>query len=93
MYMVTTTWQHDKPKDKVSMRKQLSGLKNRNNNNCVIDVMWFEIDDFTHGSVLIYSLKEASEKDMQARNSNREDSGLKMLREEKGKTFAIMSEL
>ena len=93
MYIVTTTWRHDKPIDKVDMRKHLSGLKNRNNNNDVIDVMWFEIDDVTHGSVLIYSSKEACEKDMQARNSNREDSGLKMLREEKGETFAIMSEL
>ena len=93
MYMVTTTWQHDKPIDKVNMRKHLSGLKNRNNNNEVIDVMWFEINDITHGSVLIYSSKEACEKDMHARNTNREDSGLKMLREEKGETFAIMSEL
>ena len=93
MYIVTTTWQHDKPIDKVSMRKHLSGLKNRNNNNDIIDVIWFEIDDFTHSSVLIYSSKEACEKDIQARNTNREDSGLKMLREEKGETFAIMSEL
>ena len=30
---------------------------------------------------------------MQARNKNREDSGLKILREEKGETFAVMSEL
>ena len=30
---------------------------------------------------------------MQARNSNREDRGLKMLREEKGQKFAVMSEL
>ena len=30
---------------------------------------------------------------MKARNNNREDSGLKMLREEKGETFAVMSEL
>ena len=55
--------------------------------------MWFEIDEVTHGSVLIYSSKEACDKDMQARNKNREDSGLKILREEKGETFAVMSEL
>ena len=55
MYMVTTTWRHDKPIDKVNMRKTLSGLKDRNNSNEVIDVMWFEIDEVTHGSVLIYS--------------------------------------
>ena len=30
---------------------------------------------------------------MKARNTNREDSGLKMLREETGETFAVMSEL
>ena len=64
MYMVTTTWRHDKPIDKVNMRKILSGLKDRNNSNEVIDVMWFEIDEVTHGSVLIYSSKEACEKDM-----------------------------
>ena len=93
MYMVTTTWRHDKPIDKVNMCKTLSGLKYRNNSNEVIDVMWFEIDEVTHGSVLIYSSKEACEKDMQARNTNREDSGLKMLREETGETFAVMSEL
>ena len=93
MFMVTTTWRHDKPIDKGNMRKILSGLKNRNNSNDVIDVMWFEIDDVTHGSVLIYSSKETWEKDVQARNNNREDSGLKMLREETGETFAIMSEL
>ena len=93
MYMVTTTWRHDKPIDKVNMRKTLSGLKDRNNSNEVIDVMWFEIDEVTHGSVLIYSSKEACEKDMKARNTNREDSGLKMLREEMGETFAVMSEL
>ena len=93
MYMVTTTWRHDKTIDKINMRKILPGLKDRNTSNEVIDVMWFEIDEVTHGSVLIYSSKEASEKDMQARNTNREDSGLKMLREEKGETFAVMSEL
>ena len=93
MYMVTTTWRHDKPIDKVNMRKILSGLKDRNNSNEVIDVMWFEIDEVTHGSVLIYSSKEACEKDMKARNTNREDGGLKMLREEKGETFAVMSEI
>lgn len=92
MYMVTTTWRHDKPIDKVNMRKILSGLKNRNNSK-VIDVMWFEIDEVTHGSVLIYSSKEAYDEDMLARNKNREDSGLKILREEKGETFAVMSEL
>ena len=92
MYMVTTTWRHDKPIDKVNMRKILSGLKDRNNSNEVIDVMWFEMMK-SHGSVLIYSSKEACEKDMKARNNNREDSGLKMLREEKGETFAVMSEL
>ena len=92
MYMVTTTWRHDKPIDKVNMRKTLSGLKNKNNSE-VVDVMWFEIDEVTHGSVLIYSSKEACDKDMQARNKNREDSGLKILREEKGETFAVMSEL
>ena len=93
MYMVTTTWRHEKPIDKENMRNILSGLKNRNNSNEVIDVMWFEIDELTHGSVLIYSTKEACEKDMQARNDNREDSGLTMLREETGETFAVMSEL
>ena len=93
MYMVTTTWRHDKPIDKENMRKTLSGLKNRNNSNEVIDVMWFEIDEVTHGSVLIYSSKEACDKDMEARNKNLEDSGLKILREEKGETFAVMSEL
>ena len=92
MYMVTTTWRHDKPIDKINMRKILSGLKNRNNSK-VIDVMWFEIDEVTHGSVLIYSSKEACDEDMLARNKNREDSGLKILREEKGETFAVMSEL
>ena len=93
MYMVTTTWRHDKPIDKINMRKILSGLKNRNNTSKVIDVMWFEIDEVTHGSVLIYSSKEAYDEDMLARNKNREDSGLKILREEKGETFAVMSEL
>ena len=92
MYMVTTTWRHDKPIDKINMRKILSGLKNRNNSK-VIDVMWFEIDEVTHGSVLIYSSKEAYDEDMLARNKNREDSGLIILREEKGETFAVMSEL
>ena len=93
MYMVTTTWRHDKPIDKENMRKTLSGLKNRNNSSEVIDVMWFEIDEVTHGSVLIYSSKEECDKDMQARNKHREDSGLKILREEKGETFAVMNEL
>ena len=93
MYMVTTTWRHHKPIDKVNMRKILSGLKNRNNTSEVIEVMWFEIDEVTHGSVLIYSSKEAYDEDMLARNKNREDSGLKILREEKGETFAVMSEL
>ena len=93
MYMVTTTWRHDKPIDKENMRKTLSGLKNKNNSSEIIDVMWFEIDEVTHGSVLIYSSKEECDKDMQARNKNREDSGLKILREEKGETFAVMSEL
>ena len=93
MYMVTTTWRHDKPIDKINMRKILSGLKNRNNTSEVIDVMWFEIDEVTHGSVLIYTSKEAYDEDMLARNKNREDSGLKILREEKGETFAVMSEL
>ena len=93
MYMVTTTWRHEKPIDKENMCNILSGLKNRNNSNEVIDVMWFEIDELTHGSVLIYSTKEACEKDMQARNDNREDSGLTMLREETGETFAVMSKL
>ena len=91
--MVTTTWRHDKPIDKINMRKILSGLKNRNNTSEVIEVMWFEIDEVTHGSVLIYSSKEAYDEDMLARNKNREDSGLKILREEKGETFAVMSEL
>ena len=93
MYMVTTTWRHDKPIDKVNMRKILSGLKNRNNTSEVIDVMWFEIDEVTHGSVLIYSSKEACDEDMLARNKKWEDSGLKILIEEKGETFAVMSEL
>ena len=93
MYMVTTTWRHDKPIDKINMRKILSGLKNRNNTSEVIEVMWFEIDEVTHGSVLIYSSKEAYDEDMLARKKNREDSGLKILREEKGETFAVMSEL
>ena len=78
MYMVTTTWRHDKPIDKENMRKTLSGLKNRNNSSEVIDVMWFEIDEVTHGSVLIYSSKEACDKDMQERNKWYNDLKVKL---------------
>ena len=49
---------------KLNMRKILSGLKDRNTISEVIDVMWFEIDEVIHGSVLIYSSKEACEKDI-----------------------------
>ncbi len=91
--MVTTTWRHDKPIEEENMRKQLSMLKDRTGSHDVIDVIWFEIDEVTHGSALICSSKEAYDKDLKARNSSRDDRGLKMLREETGENFAVMSGL
>ena len=58
-----------------------------------IDVMWFKIDEHTHGSVLIYESEQHYINATAARDENRKTSGVSMLSEQKGTTIVVLSEL
>ena len=73
------------------MTAHLTGLKDSQEG--VVNVMWFKIDEHTHGSVLIYESEQHYINATAARDENRKTSGVIMLSEQKGATIAVMSKL
>ena len=91
MYIVTTSWKHNEPINPEKMTAHLTSLKGSQKG--VVDVMWFKIDEHTHGSVLIYESEQHYINATAARDKNRKTSGVTMLSEQKGATIAVMSKL
>ena len=91
MYIVTTSWKHNEPIDPEKMTAHLTSLKGSQEG--VVDVMWFKIDEHTHGSVLIYESEQHYKNATAARDENRKTSDVTMLSEQKGATIAVMSEI
>ena len=91
MYIVTTSWKHNEPINPEKMTAHLTSLKGSQKG--VVDVMWFKIDEHTHGSVLIYESEQHYINATAARDENRKTGGETMLSEQKGATIAVMSKL
>tara|TARA_B100000700_G_C14738541_1_gene711817 strand:+ start:373 stop:657 length:285 start_codon:yes stop_codon:yes gene_type:complete len=92
-YLVTSTWKHSTKIDEEQQRAYMSVFKNLNVHE---NIIWFRIDEQTHGSVAIYPSKEAylEFKDanaMQRGISN--ELGITMTYEVEGETFAELQEL
>jgi hypothetical protein len=73
------------------MTAHLASLKDTQDG--VLNVMWFQIDKYTRGPVLIYASEQNYISATAARNENRKNSGVTMFSEQKGSTIAVMSKL
>ena len=61
------------------------------------DIIWFQIDENTHQSVIIFSSEEDAKSELEMRQKQREQSinetGHKMVEETMGPVLSIMSEV
>ena len=93
-YVISTTWKHDDAIDEASMKAYLAESKLASDEDGIAEVYWFKIDDHTHGSVLVYVSEDAyvqhQEKLKVFRNAG---TGVSLMREEKGPSIAVLSEL
>ena len=97
-YIANTIWKHEKPLNEDEQRAYLETVKTvLDEDGSWIENYWFKIDDYTHGSVSIYSSEEAWErlKDKIAaqRSFSTGDRGVTMLAEYNGPAFAVLSEV
>ena len=63
----------------------------------VLDILWWQIDDNTHQSVIIYPSDEVAKKELAQRNEMRKqtiaETGHKIVEENMGPFLSIMSEV
>ena len=93
-YVVTSVWKHPAALDWQQMRQNMSQFKG---NQHVAEILWYEIDETTHGSVAIYHSKEAYEANLAAQEENRAKStsaySIQMLHEAHGESHAELTSL
>lgn len=93
-YIISTTWKHNDPLDEALMKAYLAESKLASDENGIAEVYWFKIDDYTHGSVLVYVSEEACVQHQEKLKEFRKaGTGVSLLREEKGQSIAVLSEL
>ena len=73
-YVSVTVWKHSDPIDWANMKAILTETMNEQGAQEGRTVRWFEIDEFTHGSVLTYPSKEAFENHTARIEAHRKES-------------------
>ena len=70
-YVVSTIWKHPAEMDKDSMREVQAQWRE---NDKLVNIYWFEIDSTTHGSVSIFTSKDAFEANLAMQQAHRKTS-------------------
>ncbi|MAW51979.1 MAG: hypothetical protein CME01_04060 [Geminicoccus sp.] len=93
-YAISTTWKHDEPIDDAAMEAHMRDTAPMSSTAGVVEVIWFKIDDHTHGSLLMYESEDSYLKHQEELKTYRKSRpGLELLREERGPTIAIKTQL
>ena len=93
-YAISTTWRHDNPIDDGALQAMMADSKAAAESDGIVEVVWFKLDAHTHGSILLYSSEEAYEKHQERLKEFRKTrTGITLLREEKGPSIAVLSEV
>ena len=93
-YVVTSVWRHPAALDWEKMRQNMAQFKD---NPHIAEAQWYEIDETTHGSVVIYHSKEAYETNLATQKEYRAQSvkerSVQMLHEAHGECQSELSSL
>ena len=92
-YIVTSTWKHTTQMDLAQLKAYMSVFKPLGIHE---NIIWFKMDEYTHGSIALYPSKDAylefkEANDMQRGISN--ELGITMTYEAEGEAFAELQEL
>ena len=94
-YAVHTKWEW--PNGVPSTDTMQSWHREFNSQTKAEDIIWFQIDENTHQSVIIFSSEEDAKSELELRQKQREQSinetGHKMVEETMGPVLSIMSEV
>ena len=97
-YVVNAAWKHEEPIDGERMRDYMMLVRDTfNGDEYTLETIWYQIDEYTHGSVAVYK----SEKEYHAfieKNKMQRDFALNELKvsilgESKGPAFAMQTDL
>ena len=90
-YVVTTTWSHPAEMNKAEMAMFQQTFSD---NPDLLNIYWFEIDSTTHGSVSIFTSKDAFEANLAMQQAHRktstDDHQITMTHEAQGECFAVL---
>ena len=97
-YIVNAFWKHDTPiKAEEAIDYMMIIRDTFDNEEHVLETIWYQIDEYTHGSVAIYKSKESYHAFLEKNSFQREfaanESGVTMLEEYKGPAYAVQTEL
>ena len=97
-YIVNAAWRHEKPIDVERMRDYMMLVRDTfDSDEHVIETIWYQIDEYTNGSVAVYKSQEdynaVIEKNKMQRDFALNELRVSMLGESKGPAFAVGSDL
>ena len=97
-YIVNAFWKDDTPINAEEAIDYMMIIRDTfDNEEHVLETIWYQIDEYTHGSVAIYKSEESYHAFLEKNSFQREfaakESGVTMLEEYKGPAYAVQTEL
>ena len=97
-YAVNAAWRHEEPIDGERMRDYMALVMDTfNTDEHSVETIWYQIDEYTHGSVAVYKSEEDyhafKEKNKMQRDFALNELKVSLLGESMGPAFAVASDL
>ena len=97
-YIVNAAWRHEEPIDGERMRDYMMLVRDTfDGDEYTLETIWYQIDEYTHGSVAVYKSEEDYhafiEKNKMQRDFALNELKVSMLGESKGPAFAMQTDL
>ena len=97
-YVASAAWKHEEPIDRECIRDYMMLVKDTfESDDHVLETIWYQTDEYTHGSVAVYKSEEVyhafMEKNKMQRDFALNELKVSMLGESKGPAFAVGSDL
>ena len=97
-YIVNAFWKHETPKIAEEAIDYMMIVRDTfDNEEHVLETIWYQIDEYTHGSIAIYKSEEKYhaflEKNIFQRDFAAKEGGVTMIEEYKGAAYAVQTEL
>ena len=97
-YIVNAFWKHENPINvEIGIDTMMALRDVFEDEEHVLETIWYQIDEYKHGSVVIYKSEESYlahlDKNTMQRAITAKEGGITMIEEYKGPAFAIQTEL